>query len=100
MDDTDFPRDGRSLPGVARRMPCVGGTTRRNSTHNSSGTSRSTRPAMRGSTNSHEQERCLRRSPLPPLISPYCPSERKGVACSTLVWGGWFGRQGGAARLK
>lgn len=41
-----------------RRPPCgritsVGGTTRRNNTHNSSGTSRSTRSVTHGSTNDH-----------------------------------------------
>ncbi|MFF8932010.1 hypothetical protein ACF1AO_32625 [Streptomyces longwoodensis] len=40
----------RRRPPPCGRMTAVGGTTRRNSSHNSSGTSRSTRSAMNPST--------------------------------------------------
>ncbi|SOE09049.1 hypothetical protein SAMN06272775_0132 [Streptomyces sp. 2323.1] len=43
----------RRRPPPCGRMTSVGGTTRRNSTHNSSGTNRSTRSVMHGSTSDH-----------------------------------------------
>ena len=40
-------------PPALRRFTSVGGTTRRNNVHNSSGTNRSTRPVTHDSPNDH-----------------------------------------------
>ncbi|MGX1267046.1 hypothetical protein RKD18_000240 [Streptomyces phaeoluteigriseus] len=75
----------RRRPPPCGRITSVGGTTRRNSTHNSSGTKRSTRSAMHGSTNDHAKRNdALGATPraaarIPARFQRACPKRRRSA---------------------